>query len=164
MAVAKKTVVFDLDGTLADLSHRKHLIQRPDPDWDLFYESCDKDGYHDWLFELLHTMLEDGYKIAIVSARHEGLREKTIKWLASRDVLVGEGEWVDLFLVRKSANDYRPDTELKKEWLDGYGRDRILFVVDDRQKVVDMWRREGCKVLQCDKWTEYKRPKKPAAV
>lgn len=152
-------VVFDLDGTLADLGHRKHLIQRPDPDWNAFYQSCDRDGYNVWVIDLLKGMMAAGYPGVIVSARHEGLREKTEKWLAATGIIPGKNLEA-LYLVRKSENDYRPDTELKKEWLDSYGRERILFVVDDRQKVVDMWRREGVRCLQCDKWEEYKRPKR----
>ena len=147
---------------MADLGHRKHLIQRPDPDWDAFYESCDKDGHNEWLFTLMRGMMVIGKDIVIVSARHEGRRVKTELWLAHDGIYTSDPRLknADLFLVRKSENDYRPDTELKKEWLDSYGRDRILFVVDDRQKVVDMWRREGVKCLQCDKWEEYKRPKR----
>ena len=40
---------------------------------------------------------------------------------------------------------------------------RVLFVVDDRQRVVDMWRAEGITCLQCEAWPEYKRPKKEKA-
>lgn len=31
------------------------------------------------------------------------------------------------------------------------GRDNILFVIDDRDSVVEMWRRNGLTVLQCAK-------------
>ena len=44
-------IVFDLDDTLADNSHRHHLIEYPQwwaedgkPDWDAFFELCDKDA------------------------------------------------------------------------------------------------------------------------
>lgn len=51
----------------------------------------------------------------------------------------------------RPANDHRPDDIIKQEMLDklkAEGHD-IWFVVDDRQRVVDMWRRNGITVLQC---------------
>jgi len=32
--------------------------------------------------------------------------------------------------------------------------DRIEWIVDDRQRVVDMWRNNGFNVLQCRQWKE----------
>ena len=47
---------------------------------------------------------------------------------------------------------YMPDDELKQHWLDdlfpGDIRDRIVAVFDDRQKVVDMWRKNGLTCMQ----------------
>ena len=66
-------------------------------------------------------------------------------------------------MIRASNKDYTPDQDLKKKWLYSFGKDRVLFVVDDRQRVVDMWRAEGITCLQCEAWPEYKRPKKEKA-
>jgi hypothetical protein len=47
--------------------------------------------------------------------------------------------------------DFRPDTEIKREILStlrAQGKD-ILFAMDDRQSVVDMWRASGVVCLQC---------------
>jgi len=62
-------------------------------------------------------------------------------------------------LLRGAHGDYTPDQELKRKWANSYGKNKILFVVDDRQKVVDMWRSEGLVCLQCAKWEEFKRAK-----
>ena len=37
----------------------------------------------------------------------------------------------------------------KREMLAGLDRSRILFVVEDRSRVVEMWRSEGLACLQC---------------
>lgn len=149
----KDTVVFDLDGTLANIDHRSHLVKRDKPDWDAFYESCDKDAVNEWCATLMGTLADEGFHVIIVSARRATEYEKTLQWLKDNHVIY------DLLELLRPANDYTPDTELKKKWLDKFGKDRILFVVDDRQKVVDMWRREGLTCLQCYAWPEYKRNK-----
>jgi hypothetical protein len=41
------------------------------------------------------------------------------------------------------------DTVAKREMLDGLDRTQILFIVEDRSRVVDMWRAEGLVCLQC---------------
>jgi phosphoglycolate phosphatase-like HAD superfamily hydrolase len=38
-----KTVIFDLDGTLCDISHRLHFIENGNKDWDGFYAACPDD-------------------------------------------------------------------------------------------------------------------------
>jgi len=37
----------------------------------------------------------------------------------------------------------------KQEMLAGIDRDRVLFIVEDRSSVVDMWRAQGLVCLQC---------------
>jgi len=37
----------------------------------------------------------------------------------------------------------------KREMLQGIDRKKILFVVEDRSRVVEMWRGEGLVCLQC---------------
>lgn len=36
----KSVYVFDIDGTLADLTHRLHHIQKQPKDWDAFFDAC----------------------------------------------------------------------------------------------------------------------------
>lgn len=146
------TVAVDLDGTLANIDHRTHLVQRPNPDWDRFFAECVNDKLNVWCAELMKAMGALGYNVVIVSARSRIAQKDTIDWLTKNGV-----QYNDLYMLRP-AGDTTPDTVLKKRWLDQYGKERILFVVDDRQKVVDAWRAEGVTCLQCYAWPEYKRP------
>ena len=53
----------------------------------------------------------------------------------------------------RGDKDSRPDSEVKQDilkQLKDEGKE-ILFVVDDRQSVVDMWRTSGITCLQCKK-------------
>ncbi len=49
----------------------------------------------------------------------------------------------------RKDNDRRSDTEVKRELLATLDKSKILFVVEDRSRVVEMWRSEGLVCLQC---------------
>ncbi len=51
----------------------------------------------------------------------------------------------------RRAGDFRADDEVKREiWKEHIQPHyRVLFVVDDRDRVVRMWREEGLVCLQC---------------
>lgn len=153
--MAADTIVIDLDGTLADVRHRLPLIHRDRPDYDAFFAAVGGDGLNAWCRALMKALADD-YRVAIVSGRPERTRPETVAWLSRHDV-----PYHDLFLVRSEQELYTPDQDLKRRWLEGYGRERILFAVDDRQKVVDMWRAEGVVCLQCAAWKEFRRPSSP---
>jgi len=148
-----KYVVCDLDGTLTDLEHRLYLVRQPKPDWDLFYKLAADDGLHVWCKILVNAIHDFGYRVLLVSARPESIRGLTKTWLAKHGV-----NYDRLYLLR-GKKDYTPDDDLKMAWLKEFGTEKILFVVDDRQRVVDAWRQEGLTCLQCYAWEEFKRPK-----
>jgi hypothetical protein len=54
-------------------------------------------------------------------------------------------------LKMRPKDNTTPDAELKEQWLDAALTEgqTIEFVVDDRKRVVDMWRRRGIFCLQC---------------
>jgi hypothetical protein len=45
--------------------------------------------------------------------------------------------------------DRRSDVIVKREMLAGIDKTQVLFVVEDRNRVVQMWRSEGLVCLQC---------------
>jgi hypothetical protein len=51
-------------------------------------------------------------------------------------------------LFMRRAGDSRPDQVIKREILDLIPKDRVAYVLDDRQQVVDMWRAQGLTCLQ----------------
>jgi hypothetical protein len=52
----------------------------------------------------------------------------------------------------RKAGDYRPDVEVKQEWLDEWlkhhTKEEIGGVFEDRKQVVDMWRKNGITCYQ----------------
>ena len=112
------------------------------------------------LFNLAQIYYKDGYNVVIFSRRNDRSWNETKEWLRKYDVphhlLVMRP---DKFKSKSSpvadgnpaTGDmrYMPDEILKKKMLDEFvDIDDVLFVVDDRNKVVDMWRDLGLVVLQ----------------
>lgn len=144
--------IFDLDGTLALIDHRRHFVERPsyEQDWASFYEACDKDLPNRPVLCVMETLLLAGADIWIFSGRSDEVRDKTIDWLAahtsfSRYRLEGP------MLTMRRKGDFTADTLLKASWyLDMLqeDRERLVAVFDDRKKVVDMWRSYGVACFQ----------------
>lgn len=144
------TVVFDLDGTLADIDHRLHFVKDGNKDWDGFYKACPDDAPKLPIIELAMMCDDAGHNIIISSGRSENVRAETEEWLNKHGVIYSE------LLMRPDAC-FVPDQALKKAWLE-QGRlgdiNDILFVVEDRDRMVKMWRSVGLTCLQVDQWVE----------
>ena len=152
--------VFDLDGTLADDSHRKRVLKAPDPDWATYHSLCE----HDTPIQPLVAILVDAvhscrHDIEIWTARSEDVRDQTVRWLHehARRVSIREEPHPRYFhedpvvdLRMRAHGDNAPDTEIKRIWLrEGRAQGREPHLVfDDRRRVVDMWRAEGIRCCQ----------------
>lgn len=149
----KDTVVIDLDGTLSDGTGRYHLVKGKHRDYEAFHAKLGEDPVNPPIAALMRAMVLT-HTVVCVSARPAKYREATIAWLEKNSLA---RDFHALFLLRQE-NDNTPDQELKRAWLHAYGKERVLFTVDDRQKVVDMWREEGITCLQCAAWADDKVP------
>lgn len=139
----QKTIICDLDGTLCNIEHRLHFLDGK-KDWDSFYGACPDDIPNLWCVSLIESMYAQGYSIVFVSGRRESTREQTVAWLQQ---YLKDGMWAELYM--RKDGDYRKDSIIKKEIYDEHLSERnILFVLDDRRQVVDMWREQGLVCLQ----------------
>ena len=151
--------VFDLDGTIANLDHRLHFIKQKKPDYERFLKEAVYDTPIEWIISLMKRITDSQRtgKILILSGRMETVRDETALWLEKYSIPFD-------FLVMRPAKNHEPDEVLKikmlREFLEGWKKEYfefiVEFIVDDRQKVVDMWRREGFNCLQCNAWKEWK--------
>jgi FMN phosphatase YigB (HAD superfamily) len=139
----RSIVLFDLDGTLADIAHRRHFVECEPKRWRDFYAACDKDVVNSAVAETFDAHRAFGHAVWIVSGRSDEVRGKTETWLRAY------GLWPDRLLMRVAA-DHQPDHKLKLQWLtDGtIPIEKVLCVYDDRLSVVAMWREEGIPCFQ----------------
>ena len=140
--MAEEVVIFDIDGTLADISKRVHHIRRKPKNWNAFNAGMAQDKAIHSMIRLCNILYAAGLRIILCSGRNEANRPETIEWLAKQGVNYHE-------LLLRQDEDYRADAVVKREILRGMDKTRILFVVEDRSRVVDMWRAEGLVCLQC---------------
>jgi hypothetical protein len=141
-SVAEELVIFDIDGTLADVSERIHHVKHKPKNWEAFYQGMAQDKAIHSMVRLCNILYAAGIRIILCSGRNEQHREETVKWLAQQGVNYHE-------LILRKVNDRRTDTVVKREMLANIDKSKVLFVVEDRSRVVEMWRSEGLVCLQC---------------
>jgi len=140
--MVQEIVIFDIDGTLADVSERVHHLRKTPKDWDAFFQGMAQDRAIRSMVRLCNLLHAAGIKIILCSGRNESHRAETVLWLARQGVNYHE-------LRLRRDGDFRSDVVVKREMLRGINRRRVLFVIEDRSRVVEMWRAEGLVCLQC---------------
>lgn len=141
-----KAIVIDLDGTLYDSSGRKHYVSGKKKNYDKFHLASRFDKPNLWCAELIQSM-KVVYLPIYVSGREDKYEGITLDWLKKYNLPLQP----QAALFMRKTGDYRKDCVIKKEiYLEkikpAYD---VLFAIDDRQQVVDMWREQGLTCLQC---------------
>ena len=137
----KRIIIVDIDGTIADLSQRLHCIETPgQKDYELFWACVPWDKPILTVIEWVRNLKREGdFHIVIVSGRADNCAKATEDWLLRHDVPCDR-----LFMRR--GGDYRDDAIIKQEILDLLPKERIEFVIDDRPRVIRMWKANWLKV------------------
>ncbi len=127
------------------------------PDWDEFLHACGEDIPINPVIEIFRQLNDDEYndtEIQIWSGRCESVREKTEKWLHKHTSFSRMNCRV---LKMRPIGDNTPEHELKEKWLEETYEDTkwgaktpIEFVFDSDPKSIEMWRRRGIFVFDCN--------------
>jgi len=161
----KKTVIFDLDGTLANIDVRRDRSVKPNGklDWDIF---ASPDSILNWdepnhpVIKMAQMFHNDGFRIVIFSGRNDRGFFATKDWLAKHNVpfdllVLRPDKFQDQSWPIADGNPatpdmrFMPDEILKKKMLDTFvDINDVFLVVDDRDKVVKMWRDLGLNTFQ----------------
>lgn len=141
-----KTVIVDIDGTISDSRPRLHFV-RPPPgekrDNEAFHSRCSEDMPIAAAVGFVKVLARD-FQIALLTGRPNAYRDQTQDWLDDNGVPY------DYLIMRPDVDSKMPATEYKlreARALQAKGHD-IFLVVEDQQKLVDMWRANGIHCLQ----------------
>lgn len=154
----KPLYIFDLDGTLALIEHRRHLVEGETKDWRAFFAACVDDEPNTPVIRTLQALRQSGAEIWIWSGRSDEVRAQTVEWLCKHGCFGNPSGFLpawpfgapERFRMRK-AGDFTPDEQLKATWLSEIEPPeykRLTAVFDDRDKVVEMWRSAGVPCFQ----------------
>lgn len=175
-------VLCDLDGTLCDIEHRRPFVNQKctncggnkldgqkcgdgtmlvpggelemhgKKDWKSFFDGIPQDSVRTNVLQMLENLQDMGCEIYFVSARQDMLRKVTEDWLE---------KWVPHIkykaLLMRGSMDRREDSLVKADLLHKYFPDKsvIKLVIDDRPRVVRMWKEEGLEVMDVGDGTEF---------
>ena len=131
-------IVFDIDGTLANIDHRRHHVAVKPKNWPAFQAAAHLDTTHEAVAILARSLATLAHRIILCSGRGEQERPVTEVWLKKHQISYQR-------LYMRTEKDYRADDVIKQELLaqmraDGYDP---WLAFDDRDRVVAMWRRNG---------------------
>jgi len=73
-----KIYVFDVDGTLMDINHRRHFVEDVETrDFKAFFDAMDQDTPRSEIFDIAEALNTETNELIIVSGRNERHRELT---------------------------------------------------------------------------------------
>jgi hydroxymethylpyrimidine pyrophosphatase-like HAD family hydrolase len=135
-------IVFDIDGTLANIEHRLHHVRSKPKNWAAFDAGIPNDKVNLPVAEAFHSLRDAGHDIVFASGRNERSRDATVDWLDRKNFWCVDSSK----LYMRKADDFRSDDIVKREMLDqiitDFGK-KPDMVFDDRPRVVRMWRDAG---------------------
>lgn len=140
-----KAIIVDVDGTVADMGKGQPGKRGPF-DWDRVGEDEPI-----WRIISLVTVLRNAHlyqardAVVFLSGRDDVCFQATLEWLFN----CGAAKSGDTVHMRPNG-DNRPDEIIKEELYRTYVEPHfdVLYVLDDRNKVVRMWRNLGLTCLQ----------------
>jgi len=141
------TYIVDIDGTVADTSHRQYALKAlpgDKPDWELFFNLAAQDKPIPHMWTLFNDLYRVGVTFIYASGRPERLRKLTVDWLDRHDFPMPDN------LYMRADGDRRDDAIVKAEILGQIYRDgyKPTMAFDDRDRVVKMWREHGIPCAQ----------------
>ena len=138
-------IVYDIDGTLADASHRRHFVGGEKKDWQQFLKASAEDKLVQSAADMWAEHVREGYVIIVMSGRPAWLAETTRLWLAKH------GLHPEKQLMRDNK-DRSPDANIKRYYLHQLRRQgyNVLMAVDSRKEAAAMWKEEGIPVVALD--------------
>ena len=130
-----EAIIVDVDGTIAHHGERSHY------DYSRVLEDAPIDPVINFIDMLQYMPMSP--RVIVVSGRDDCCYADTVAWLDKQCIIFDE-------LHMRVTGDNRSDDIIKEEIYNKHikGRYNVLAVFDDRNRVVDMWRRNGLLTFQ----------------
>jgi hypothetical protein len=136
----------DIDHTVSDAAWRDHLLPPPGSDdeaWDAYHRDVLLDEPIVEVVELLQVLVREAVMIYAVTGRNERYRRETEAWLTRHGVPVFD-------VIMRGDGDRRSSGEFKlaviRELFPNI--DDVMFILEDRPRVVEALRVLGRPILQ----------------
>lgn len=138
----KPAVVFDVDGTLCDVSSVRHFVIPTDgsrkKNFHAFHDAATGCPPHQWVVDLTHDFRARGFTVIVVTARDAVWAVPTLWWLLLNDVAFD-------VVFHRPAGDRRKDFDVKADILahiraNGFD---VQHAVDDNPNVIALWNQHG---------------------
>jgi phosphoglycolate phosphatase-like HAD superfamily hydrolase len=142
----RTAAIFDMDGTLADVSSIRHHVSGRHKDFSAFHEASVDVPPHPEVVQAARDAKAAGHDVFIVTARDAMWRNHTAAWLGINDV-PSDG------LFMRAHKDRRPDYEVKSEIHDKIAQTHdIVHAHDDNPAVIKLWQEKGIPTTVVPGW------------
>ena len=151
--------VFDFDGTLCDNSHRAHLIQGPNPDYDAWREACRNDPPKIPVLTMMEGLIRADWRVEIWTAREIGTKDDLTKWGRATQAWLAKHMRPALPIPEirmRPVGDHSAAVKVKSSFLVALGVPD--FAVEDDPSVVALYRDWGVEVMQVQPPAQFARP------
>lgn len=139
-----RCIICDIDNTILDITHRFHLLNGVNTDWDAFLaEDAIMQDKPIWDTINIVGCLGKFFPVVFITGRNEGIRAITETQLSQifgmNPILCGKE------LYMRTDGDWRKDTEIKKELYEKHVKDKyhVVAAFDDKTSIIELWRSLG---------------------
>ena len=135
-----KIILCDIDGTIADNSHRQFLLKNNN-NWDKFFLEMKNDLP---IYPVINKVIDefrDGKEIIFLTGRPSNYEKETNEWLKKYFTF-------EYKLVMRRENDRRNKLIVKKElFLNNFSVNEIDYVIDNDSELLHQWKELGLRAL-----------------
>lgn len=127
------SVVFDLDGVLANNSGRQEYLTGEVQDWKEFYLRVGEDEVYQPMLNLLDMMFFDmDYEVVILTSRPTTNRSRTLAWLSEHEINFDE-------LIMRPKDNFDPEWKVKE--IKKLKNDRMIhYIFEDSPYEIALFR------------------------
>ena len=136
-------ILCDIDGTVADNSHRQHFLEGK-KDWDGFFSELTNDLPIQLIIDKVIQEQANGREIVFLTGRPERHRYSTTLWLK-------EHFDFEFKLLMRNDGDQRNKLKIKKEIFEkNFKPDEIYCVFENDYELIKMWKGLTLEIIEVD--------------